>query len=106
MFPGHGRQHLSGLALIALAVFGLFVSFGVMKVPAANPAKRFNPNPLGDVISQLGIIRKDRALWLALFGNAYFTFFAMIVTQNLVIYGDFVLHLTPTHTSYQNAALA
>ncbi|HEY6228874.1 MAG TPA: MFS transporter, partial [Verrucomicrobiae bacterium] len=101
-----GQQHFSGLALIALAAFGLATSFGVTKVPAANPAKKFNPNPLGDLILQLGIIRKDRALWLALIGNVYFTFFGMIVTQNLIIYGDQVLHLTATHTSYLNAALA
>jgi acyl-[acyl-carrier-protein]-phospholipid O-acyltransferase/long-chain-fatty-acid--[acyl-carrier-protein] ligase len=101
-----GRQYFSGFALIALAIFGLTTSFGVAKVPPANPDKRFNPNPLGDLISQLGIIRKDRALWLALIGNAYFTFFGMIVTQNLVIYGDHVLHLSATHTSYLSAALA
>lgn len=101
-----GQQHFSGFVLIALAAFGLMTSFGVTKIPAANPAKKFNPNPLGDLVTQLRIIRKDRALWLALIGNAYFTFFAMIVTQNLIIYGDHVLHLTPTHTSYLNAALA
>src|SRR5438874_6304412 len=43
-----GRQQFSGFALIALAVFGLTSSFGVKKIPAANPAKKFNPNPLGD----------------------------------------------------------
>ena len=101
-----GRQHLSGVALIGLAAFGLCTSFGVTKVRAANPAKRFNPNPLGDLISQLGIIRKDRALWLALFGNIYFTFFATIVTQNLIIYGKDILNLSAIETSYLNAALA
>jgi acyl-[acyl-carrier-protein]-phospholipid O-acyltransferase/long-chain-fatty-acid--[acyl-carrier-protein] ligase len=101
-----GRQYFSGFALIALALFGLTTSLGVKKIPAANSSKRFNPNPLGDLISQLGIIRKDRALWLALLGNAYFTFFAMIVTQNLVLYGQDVLHLSATRTSYLNAALA
>jgi acyl-[acyl-carrier-protein]-phospholipid O-acyltransferase/long-chain-fatty-acid--[acyl-carrier-protein] ligase len=101
-----GRQYFSGFALIALAAFGLTTSFGVTRIPAANPAKRFNPNPLGDLIAQLGIIRKDRALWLALIGNVYFTFFGMIVTQNIVIYGTDLLHLSATQTSYLNAALA
>jgi acyl-[acyl-carrier-protein]-phospholipid O-acyltransferase/long-chain-fatty-acid--[acyl-carrier-protein] ligase len=101
-----GQQHFSGVVLIALAAVGLVTSLGVPKISAANPAKEWKPNPLGDLISQLGIIRKDRALWLALIGNAYFTFFGVFVTQNLMIYGDQVLHLTATNTSYLNAALA
>jgi 1-acyl-sn-glycerol-3-phosphate acyltransferase len=100
------NQHYSGIALIALALFGLAASFGITKVPAANPAKEFNPNPLGDLFAQLRITKKDRALWLAMIGNAYFFFFGAMVTQNLVLYGEHVLHVSATETSYLSAALA
>ncbi len=101
-----GRQHFSGLVLIALAVFGLTTSFGITKVRAANPTKRFNPNPLGDLITQMGLIRKDRPLALAVIGNIYFFSFATIVQMNLLIYGKNLLHLNDTRNSYLNAALA
>ena len=103
-FPG--RQHISGIALIAFAVIGLATSFGISKVPAANPGKKFNPNPMGDLATQLRIARKDRPLWLAVVGNVYFSFFAWLVMQNIVLYGKNVLHLTDTQNSNLNSALA
>ena len=103
-FPG--RQYLSGYILIGLALFGLITSFGIAKVPAADPKRTFRLNPLGDLIAQMRIIRKDRQLWLAVVGNAYFSFFAMLIMLNLVIYGKDLLHLSDAHNSYLTAALA
>ena len=38
----HGRQWLSGVVLIALAMIGFFSCLGITKIPAANPQKNFN----------------------------------------------------------------
>ena len=100
------QQHWSGVLLIGLAVLGLITSRGITRVPAANPGKIFNPNPLSDLIRQMRLAHKDRTLWLAVLGNAYFFFFAALLQFNILIYGKDVLGLDDTHNSYLNAALA
>ena len=73
------RQAYSGAMLVALACMGLLASFGITRVPAADPARKYTFNILGDVWNQLRIVRKDRVLFLAIIGSAYFTFFAALL---------------------------
>jgi acyl-[acyl-carrier-protein]-phospholipid O-acyltransferase/long-chain-fatty-acid--[acyl-carrier-protein] ligase len=101
-----GRQHWSGLILIGLAFFGLITSRGITRIPAANPAKTFKLNPLADLFRQLQVVRKDRVLWLAMLGNAYFFFFAALLQFNIVVFGKDGLRLDDAHNSYLNAAVA
>jgi acyl-[acyl-carrier-protein]-phospholipid O-acyltransferase/long-chain-fatty-acid--[acyl-carrier-protein] ligase len=101
-----GQHQISGFILIALAIVGWFTSLSITKVPAADPEKMFRLNPVGDLAARMESVRKDRPLWLAVVGNIYFSFFAMLVMSNIVFYGDHVLHLTATQNSYLNAALA
>jgi len=54
------KQIYSGAILIALALFGLSLCFGVERLPAANPQKKFRANFLGDFFSQLKKIHADR----------------------------------------------
>ena len=92
--------------MIALAVCGLFTSLGITRVPAANPAKKFSPNFLADLFRQVQIIRRDRVLWLATWGNTYFFFLAALLQFNIIIYGKDVLHLPDAQNSYLQAAIA
>ncbi len=55
-----GRQEISGVILLGCTLLGLATSFGISRVPAANPAKAFRWNPLGDFLSHLKTIRADR----------------------------------------------
>ena len=97
----------SGLILVALALFGLFTAFGITKVPAADPIKQFRPNFVGDLWTQLKLVRQDRPLWLALVGNTYFFGMAALLQLVIVIYGKDMLHLTdPMQTGYLQAATA
>ena len=97
----------SGVILIALAVVGLFTSFGITKVPAADPAKRFNPNFIGELWTQIKIIRRDRPLWLAVVGNTYFFAIAALIQFLIVIYAKDVLRISdPTRAGYLQAAIA
>ena len=102
----HGRQWLSGLILVALAVAGFFACLGITKVPAANPAKKFRPNFFAEIWKQLAATRGDRPLWLALLGNTYFNFLGMLLLLNLFFYGAETLHVTETHIGLLNVALA
>jgi len=102
-------QHLApiwaGVVLIGLATTGLVSSLGITRVPAANPTKQFRLNFLGDLWEQIQLIRKDRTLFLAVLGNNYFWFLAVLLSQNIIIYGLDVLRCDQTHNGYLQAAL-
>ena len=97
----------SGVLLIVLAILGLFIELDITKVPAADPAKRFQPNFVAELWRQMKIIRKDRVLWLATLGNTYFFAFAALIQLLIVIYAKDVLGIDdPQKTSYLQAATA
>ena len=102
-----GRQAWSGVVLIALAAFGFCASFGISKVPAADPSKKFRANFLADLWAQIKLIRKDRVLWLATLGNTYFFALAALLQFLIVIYAKDVLNIAdPEKASYLQAATA
>ena len=102
----HGQQHWSGVIFLALSVVGLLCARGITRVPAANPTKTFRANPLGDLLSQLRLIRADRVLWLAVVGNTYFWFLAALLQSNIIIYGNDILKITPGRNGLLQAAIA
>ena len=103
-FRGHHGQ--SGMIFLALSVVGLLMSFGIARVPAADPVKKFRANPLSDLWMQWRIIRNDRVLWLAVLGNTYFWFLGALLTANIVFYGSDVLKISETRTGILQAAVA
>jgi len=101
-----GRQGWSGLIFLTLSFVGLIFTFGITKVPASNPAKKFRANAMGDLLMQGRLIRKDRVLSLAILGNSYFWFLGALLTANIVFYGSDVLHVSSTRTGILQAAVA
>jgi acyl-[acyl-carrier-protein]-phospholipid O-acyltransferase / long-chain-fatty-acid--[acyl-carrier-protein] ligase len=101
-----GRQGWSGLIFLCMSCLGLLFSLGITKVRPADPLKKFRANPIGDLWAQSKLIRKDRVLWLAVFGNTYFWFLGALLLANIVFYGSDVLHINPTRTSILQAAVA
>jgi len=102
----HGHEGYAGYALLGLSAVGFGTSLGIEKVPAAAPQKPFRLNIAGDLWVQIGKMRKDRALWLAVLGNTYFWFLGALLFSTIVIYGPDVLHVGQTKTGYLNAMLA
>ena len=100
------RHWLSGVILIVLAFVGLSTSLGISRVPAANPAKKFNPNFAADMLRILRSWRGDRPLVLAVVGNTYFNFLGALLLLNLFFYGADVLHVGETKIGLLNVALA
>jgi acyl-[acyl-carrier-protein]-phospholipid O-acyltransferase/long-chain-fatty-acid--[acyl-carrier-protein] ligase len=105
-FYFRGHQERSGIALLVCTVLGLAASFGISRVPAANPARRFNRNPLGDLGEQVRMIRGDRVLCWAVVGNSYLWFLAALLQFTIVIYGHDILRIDERHISYLQAAVA
>ena len=103
-FSGH--EVYAGYVLLGLAAAGLATSLGIDHVPAAAPEKPFRANVLSDLWTQIGIMRKDRALFLAVLGNTYFWFLGSLLFSTIVVYGPDVLHVGQAKTGYLNATLA
>ena len=101
-----GRQAWSGAILILLALFGLAVSFGITRVPAADPERKFSPNFATDLWHQIQAMRRDRVLWLACLGNIYFAFLGALVQQGVLDYGQTVLRVDSRHIILLLTALA
>jgi acyl-[acyl-carrier-protein]-phospholipid O-acyltransferase/long-chain-fatty-acid--[acyl-carrier-protein] ligase len=102
----HGQHGWSGTILVGLAVVGLLTSFGVTRIPASDPAKKFKVNFLGDFFNSLKIARGDRPLALAIVGNTYFLFLGTLLQLNLFFYGSDVLGVSATEIGLLNVALA
>src|SRR5437588_1114812 len=101
-----GREIYSGVLLLGFTIAGLAWSFGISRVPAADPRKRFHLTSLVDVWSPMTLIRRDRVLWLAVVGNTYFFFVAALLQFNIFIYGQDVLHIRSTQGGFLQAAVA
>jgi acyl-[acyl-carrier-protein]-phospholipid O-acyltransferase / long-chain-fatty-acid--[acyl-carrier-protein] ligase len=101
-----GREIVAGLLLLACSLVGLVTSFGISKIPAANPAKKFRWNPLGDFLTQMKTILADRVLAWAVLGNTYLFFLAALLQLAIVIYGHDVLRIDETHITYLQASVA
>ena len=100
-----GRQTWSGVILLAFTLCGLFTSFGISRVPAADPARRFRTNPFADLGGQIRIIARDRVLGWAVVGNTYLWFLAALLQFVIVIYGHDVLRVDEAQISYLQAAV-
>lgn len=101
-----GEEQWPGMLLLALAGVGLVVSFGISEVPAANPAKRLEWNPVADLWGQIERMKRDRLLSLAVAGNTFFWFLGALVLINTALYATDVLHVSETETSILMAAMS
>jgi len=100
------REMWSGVLLAGLAAVGLITSIGIAKVPAADPTKKFNPNIIGEIWNNLSVMKADRDLWRANWGNTAFFFVATLIQINLALFAQKVFHLKPTEQASLQAALS
>lgn len=101
-----GMQAWSGLLLGLLALAGYWSSKDITPVPAAAPNKPFQLNFIRELGVQMKIMRADKALWLANWGNTWFFFLAALLQMNLFVHARETLHLTDTQSGFLQAALA
>src|SRR5580704_17879975 len=83
----HAHEIYAGYVLLGLSVIGFLTSLSVDKTPPAAPDKPFRLNIVGDLWAQIGKMRNDRALFLAVMGNTYFWFLGSLLFSTIVIYG-------------------
>src|SRR5262249_1939631 len=104
LFRGH--EAYAGVVFLGCTVIGLIASFGISRVPAAAPERKFQLSAVINVWSPINLMRADKGLWLAFLGNTYFFFLAAILQYNILVYGQDTLHLTSTRGGVLQAAVA
>ncbi|HXE43136.1 MAG TPA: MFS transporter, partial [Candidatus Baltobacteraceae bacterium] len=100
------HQIYSGFILIALAFVGLSLCLCVVKLPAADPHKKFRANFPGDFFSEMKTIHADRVLFLGVIGNSFLWFLGALLQPTILFYGKDILQLDDTHIGWLQAALA
>jgi acyl-[acyl-carrier-protein]-phospholipid O-acyltransferase/long-chain-fatty-acid--[acyl-carrier-protein] ligase len=101
-----GSEWVAGPILVVIAFGGWMLSRQVTPVPAADPTCPVRINPVTDLWRQLRIMKQDRDLWRACWGNTGFYFISALVMMNVVVFGKSVLNLTGTQNSMLNVWLA
>jgi len=102
----HERQVWSGVVFLMLTLLGLCTSFGINKVPAADPSRRFGWNVPAEFFRELGRIRRDTVLTAAVAANSFFWFLGSLLLLNIVLYATDILHVDDARSSYLLAALS
>jgi acyl-[acyl-carrier-protein]-phospholipid O-acyltransferase/long-chain-fatty-acid--[acyl-carrier-protein] ligase len=101
-----GRQVWSGVFFLTLTVTGLLISLLITRVPAADPARRFDWNVPREFFVEFSRIRRDNILWVAVLANTFFWFLGSLLLLNIVLYATDVLRVDEAHSSYLLAALS
>jgi acyl-[acyl-carrier-protein]-phospholipid O-acyltransferase/long-chain-fatty-acid--[acyl-carrier-protein] ligase len=102
----HGRQIWSGVIFLTLTILGLLTSFGITRVPAADPARRFDWNVPAEFFNEIHRMKADTTLWTAVIANTFFWFLGSQLLLNIVLYAADILHVDDAHSSYLLAALS
>lgn len=80
-----------GLAALAISVTGLLTSLRITRVPPSGAADRFRLNPFGEIVTNTKHLLRDRPLWLAVLGVAFFWFAGVVLKTDLLFFGKEVL---------------
>jgi acyl-[acyl-carrier-protein]-phospholipid O-acyltransferase/long-chain-fatty-acid--[acyl-carrier-protein] ligase len=101
-----GRQEWSGIFLAGLSLVGLLTSLGITKVPAADGKREFTWNWAKELFEEIGRMRQDAVLWVAVIANTFFWFLGALLLLNIVLYATDVLQVDEARSSYLLAALS
>lgn len=81
-----GRLHVAMLCMVVFSCLGLVTSLFVTRAAPAEPGRALSLNPYAGMGHYLKLFRKDKRLWLAMVGIAYFWFAGALVMQNVIEY--------------------
>lgn len=101
-----GREWVAGPILLSLAIAGWVLSRWITPAPAADPGCPVRINPFTDLWRQLSIMKQDRDLWRACWGNTGFYFITALIMMNVTVFGKDALGLTDSGVSFLTVYLA
>jgi acyl-[acyl-carrier-protein]-phospholipid O-acyltransferase/long-chain-fatty-acid--[acyl-carrier-protein] ligase len=77
-----------GLVLVAIAVGGTVLSFGIPPARAARPGQPFAWNPFAEIARGLARVAPDGVLWITIVGISYFWLLGTLFQQLLLPWGQ------------------
>jgi acyl-[acyl-carrier-protein]-phospholipid O-acyltransferase/long-chain-fatty-acid--[acyl-carrier-protein] ligase len=101
-----GELGYAGAILLAITFAGFALAITLPRVSAPKSERPFRFNPFSELADQWALIRRDRALFLAVLGNTYFYLLAALLQTAVVYYGKDILKVTEDQTGYLQAAIA
>jgi 1-acyl-sn-glycerol-3-phosphate acyltransferase len=93
-FPAHGAIALA-LVCVAVACVGRAVSSAVPATPAPQPDLRINWNPITETLSNLGLARENRTVFLSLLGISWLWFVGATFLTSFFSFAKDVLSANP-----------
>lgn len=90
---------LSGVCVV-IAVLGLVAAYRMQVTPAGTSKSRFSAGFVLDIYRTLRGLRRDRFLYSAVLGSAYFIFLAAFIQQNTFLYGRGAMGLDSIKSGY------
>jgi acyl-[acyl-carrier-protein]-phospholipid O-acyltransferase/long-chain-fatty-acid--[acyl-carrier-protein] ligase len=101
-----GDAWLIGVGTLALSIVGLLASVGITRVPPSGAREPFRWNPFGEIAANARQLLRDRPLWLAVLGVAFFWSAGVLLETDLLFFGNEVLHTTSGGISLLGVFLA
>ncbi len=84
---------LLGICCVGIAIAGTLTSLKIPKTKVQNPNQKLNPFFLREIIKTMRIIHSDKELFMAVIGSAFFSFVAVFIQQNILVYAKDCLGL-------------
>ncbi len=81
-----------GGGMLLVSVVGLVASLRITRVAPSGAHEPFRWNPFGEIFTNTRHLLRDRPLWLAVLGVAFFWFAGVLLKTNLQFFGNEVLH--------------
>jgi acyl-[acyl-carrier-protein]-phospholipid O-acyltransferase/long-chain-fatty-acid--[acyl-carrier-protein] ligase len=96
----HDRLWLIGVIVVAVAVLGTALSFGIPRVPASAPERRIDLNPWREIWLGVQRLRSDRVLLLTVAGISYFWFLGSLLQTDMLLFGTHIMGLSDSRTGF------
>ena len=97
---GEHQMHLIGYALLLISCAGFLSSLFIGNVAASGSQRPFQANILWEIFENIRQIKKDRPIYLSIFGLTYFAFLSGLFELNILVYAKDMVLADKMHTSY------
>jgi acyl-[acyl-carrier-protein]-phospholipid O-acyltransferase/long-chain-fatty-acid--[acyl-carrier-protein] ligase len=88
------RLWIIGAFLIAIAVVGTVMSFGIQRVPGSGTPKPFRLNPYSEIFHGIKRLYRSSLLLFTVIGITYFWFLGSLLQMDILLLGKEVMGLT------------
>ena len=97
IFPPAIAKYIMVGTLLAVSISGFIISLGIKTTPVASKHAKFPLNPFSTFFSAFNEIKKNRNLFLVMFGTAWFWFIGALFQLSVFVYAGEILGINSTY---------